>query len=511
MAQFLPLLKRNYLNLGVILFILVLSFYNLTAYPLTWFDEGSHLHVPKTLVNYGVYADYSSDGFRYYGPTLGVGPTVMLPIAGSFLMFGVGLLQARIVIVLYMLAGLWVFYAWIKELEGRKIALAALLLLISSRSVLYLQYGRQVLGEVPGLFFFMLGLWLWFKDWEKPSLKRLSLVGLFIGLAIVTKYQFLLFIMPALGISWLLALLYYRGKNAYVFFVPALVAGVIFALWQSYMLVYLGPSTVGENFALLQKAAAGAAFKFSPQIIDANLDVLISRSAYLGVLLPALVYGFFLALPRSRDGQKWGFLIVLIGLNLLWYAVASIGWIRYAFIGLAFSSIVIARFFSDLSNGFTFPVKQTWLELTQGKIPARSALLSFVVAVWGIGMFVIPMSKTIAELFGSGHNPPVIMAQYLDENVPLDAEIETWEPELGFLTDHHYHYPPTDLLAESIEFVNFNAPPPYEFYDYLETSTPDYVILGNFSRWVQIYSDDTLAQHYTYLITVEGYDLYQRK
>src|SRR5437763_16215386 len=77
--------------------VLFLAFYNLPNYPLTWFDEGSHLHVPKTLILRGVYADYSSDGFRYYGPTVGVGPTVMLPIAASVWAFGIGLLQARLV------------------------------------------------------------------------------------------------------------------------------------------------------------------------------------------------------------------------------------------------------------------------------------------------------------------------------------------------------------------------------------------------------------------------------
>src|SRR5437763_535759 len=77
--------------------VLFLAFYSLPNYPLTWFDEGSHMHVPKTLILRGVYADYSSDGFRYYGPTVGVGPTVMLPIAASVWAFGIGLLQARLV------------------------------------------------------------------------------------------------------------------------------------------------------------------------------------------------------------------------------------------------------------------------------------------------------------------------------------------------------------------------------------------------------------------------------
>src|SRR5690242_15788505 len=88
---------------GAIAVILFLVFYNLPRYPLTWFDEGSHLHVPKSVLTRGVYADYSSDGFRYFGPTVGVGPTVLLPIAAAFWAFGIGLLQARIVMALYLL------------------------------------------------------------------------------------------------------------------------------------------------------------------------------------------------------------------------------------------------------------------------------------------------------------------------------------------------------------------------------------------------------------------------
>src|SRR5512145_1124704 len=93
---FSPNQKLLWWALGTLL-IFFFVFFNLTRFPAPWFDEGSHLHVPKTLVQYGVYADISSEGFRYYGPTIGVGPTVMLPIAGMFKLFGIGLLQARIV------------------------------------------------------------------------------------------------------------------------------------------------------------------------------------------------------------------------------------------------------------------------------------------------------------------------------------------------------------------------------------------------------------------------------
>lgn len=48
-----------------LLVVVVLATARLSRWPATWFDEGMHLHVPKALVQAGVYADRSSEGFRY--------------------------------------------------------------------------------------------------------------------------------------------------------------------------------------------------------------------------------------------------------------------------------------------------------------------------------------------------------------------------------------------------------------------------------------------------------------
>src|SRR5579863_2404719 len=95
--------------LGFVVVVLFVATYHLDRYPVTWFDEGSHLHVPQDLVWYGVYADRSSEGFRYFGPTIGVGPTVMLPIALVFRLAGVGLLQARLVVAVYAMGSVVLF------------------------------------------------------------------------------------------------------------------------------------------------------------------------------------------------------------------------------------------------------------------------------------------------------------------------------------------------------------------------------------------------------------------
>ena len=203
--QALPAANRRALSIALgaaaLVVLGVLVFYNLTAWPVTWFDEGSHLHVPKTLVTDGVYADKSSDGYRYFGPTLGVGPTVMLPIALAFEFGGIGLLQARVVMALYLLAALAAFFKLASRFDGKRFAVIAVALLVTMRGASTLEYGRQVLGEVPGLFFMVAGLALWFGGKERTSILRLIGAGLLLGLSIVTKSQNLLVIAPALLVA----------------------------------------------------------------------------------------------------------------------------------------------------------------------------------------------------------------------------------------------------------------------------------------------------------------------
>src|SRR5262249_37166813 len=136
--------------------------------PRTWFDEGSHLHVPKTLVQTGHYADRSSEGFRAFGPTVGVGPTVMLPIAAVFKVAGMSLLRARLVVAVYALIALAAFATLSYRLAGRRIALIATTLLLAAPAVDFVATGRQILGEIPAFAYLLCGLLVWFA-WDEET------------------------------------------------------------------------------------------------------------------------------------------------------------------------------------------------------------------------------------------------------------------------------------------------------------------------------------------------------
>jgi hypothetical protein len=499
--------SRSLAKLGVAGCFVFVSFYNLSDYPTTWFDEGVHLHVPQTLVRYGEYADRSSDGFRYFGPTIGVGPTVMLPIAAVYKLFGIGLLQARIVMALFLLGAMYLFYRLARSLGGPLLAAVALVLLVSSPAVALLETGRQVLGEVPGFFFLLAGLIVWFSAWDR-SWGHLTLAGLLFGAAAVTKYQNLILLVPTIALAAGANLLYYKTTRLRIFLWPGMVLGTVFGVWQLILVVYLGPQTSAENFAALREATAGAAAVFSPDSMKRALRELLSFRSYGSALALALPYGVFCALPRSRSGQRWGILLLFVVVNLVWYAVASIGWPRYAFTGLALASLFVAKVFLDLLQ---------WLALSARAATTRddghdgtTLGLRAALTVWGGFILITSLAATLRPIVSPPENYPAAMSAFLDREVPKEAVIETWEQELGALTTHNYHYPPARLLIVAVRHIWLHGPGPAEHYRPIETDRPPYVVVGGFGRWVGVYPTELLEKEYSLDARIGGYELYRR-
>jgi 4-amino-4-deoxy-L-arabinose transferase-like glycosyltransferase len=511
------------------LFTLFLFLYNLTDYPKTWFDEGSHLHVPKALVTMGVYADYSSEGLRHYGPTIGVGPTVMLPIAGSFQLFGVGMVQARSVMVIYLAAATALMFLLTRHLLGTRAAIVATALLLVTPAVDLVEYGRQVLGEVSGLAFMVGGFLLWFVRWRHARWWELILVGVLLGLSVVTKYQFLLVLGATLLLAWGMNLLFFKLSHR-LFLIPGIVTAAIFGAWQLFTLVYLGPATIGENLASLREFTAGAAAVFSLDLMQRSLGELFSAKSFLWMLFPALIYSAWRLLRPSRPGradlaadfaprpaprapemtdrrQQLAILYVLVVINLTWYVVASVSWLRYAFVGLAFSTLFVALTFGDLTANFS--ATRLWSAArSERRLAGYGGLLLLLLLA---AMIVAPGARLSWRIATAPPDDSAQMAQVMNASVPLDALVETWEPQMGFLTDHRYHYPPQLLLNRTVRQVWLGETPVSELYDFTELD-PEYVLIGEFARWVDVYPVERLqSSGYELVETLGQFDLYRRR
>jgi hypothetical protein len=290
---------------------------------------------------------------------------------------------------------------------------------------------------------------------------------------------------------------------------PGIVAAGSFALWQGITLQFMGPATAIENLALLRASAEGAAFSFNPAQIVQNFGALLSRSVYLFALIPAVIYGFFLSLPRDRDGQKWGILYLLMVLNLAWFVIASIGWIRYAFLGLAVAGIFIARMFYDATGGFKFDFGWTWKGFLNSLF-SRKDVFRWALVAWLFLIVALPMAKNVLEIAQGGSRSAEQMAAYLEANISKDAVIETWDPEMGFFTDHNYHYPPNALLAVAVEQVYAGGEPVKDHYTFVQDEQPEYILTGEFSKWVEIYPVEQLWEQYEWVTTIGIYDLFKR-
>jgi 4-amino-4-deoxy-L-arabinose transferase-like glycosyltransferase len=484
---------------GLFALAVLLAFVNLPYAPRTWFDEGSHLHVPETLLRYGVYADISSEGFRYYGPTVGVGPTVMLPIALSFQLAGVGLVQGRIIIVAYFIVATVAFYLLACRISGSRIALLSLALLLASRTVRYegmIEYGRQVLGEVPGIAFLLLGMLAWAAavDSRQTRTARRStlyaaLAGLAFGLALVTKNQFVLIVPPTLLLVALLDWRYYHIGSWPMRLLPLFIACACFALWMLIQLQFLGPGSFAANLAQTRQAAGGAIFVFDVAATRRALIYIVE--SYAGLLVPALTYGLWRCRQRSADALVLLPTLLLPSLWLCWYVV-SLGWPRYALPAVVFGALAIAVLVRDVF---------VWLQ-SQGK-----QWLAWLLATYVALVILVPMALSARVVF-SPVNGAQQMAAFLNSAVPEAAIVETWEPEMAVFTDHNFHYPPIELLDVAVRNTWLGGPP--LAYDGL-AARPRYVLLGSFGSWVGIYDQQVLDSEYEVLYTADPYALYRLK
>jgi hypothetical protein len=284
-----------------------------------------------------------------------------------------------------------------------------------------------------------------------------------------------------------------------------------FALWQGVLLTQLGPSTFAENLAALREVTAGAAAVFSPELMLRSLRELVSLRAYLFLLLPVLVWAAvrllrpgnsIVASLRAEQRLQLSVLLLMVGANLGWMLVASVGWVRYAFPGLALAAIFVALAGANLTDGY----HPSTLANARVALPRRLAHMAALLLL--AAMIVAPAARLALRIATAPPDPAQAMAAALTRVAPADALVESWEPHLGFLTNHTYHYPPQLLLNRAVRQVWQGETPVADLYDF-RTLDPDFVLVGEFGRWVNVYPPERLDGWP--VVAQEGpYTLYRR-
>lgn len=419
---------------------------NLAFNPAISWDEGYILQGPLNLLRAGIYGTSTVDGAQPFDPYLSTGPTVLLPIFGSFLLLGDGVAQARLVVLLYGMACVAVFYGIVRLCASRGVALIAALLLSLS---LY-PYHRTALGEAPGFFWLLLGGWLWLRALlGGPRLAILAMAGLSFGLAALTKQALAPIAAVTLLGSWSLAHLSVRqtdqgGERPAVrsLLVPLALLPVPLVAWYALQMSLLGLDTVLERMSGLS-GYQSQFVELSWGRLQQNLSA--ATSSLPDGLAPWIAPAALLTLAQLLRGRlsspARNFLPVL-AVVCFGYYLLSVGWPRYGFWALAASTGLIAALaplFLQEAGSFG---------LDRGNRLAQAG----VPVLLGVALLAYPAYWTGTSLLRGDQEAPAT-ARFVMEQTDADELLGTTEWEIDFLTKMRFKHPPTYIATTPPEVV----------------------------------------------------------
>jgi 4-amino-4-deoxy-L-arabinose transferase-like glycosyltransferase len=488
-------LATLYLFMGVV---------GLGVNPAPWYDEGLNTLAARVLLDQGVYGTRISDGLLPFDPAVTSGPTMVLPVAALFGLFGPSMFTGRLVLVAYGLVAIFGFYSIGSSLLGRLGAPFSVLLTIASPPILgvsFLALSRQVLGETAALAFLLAGVLSWYRSWQRSRTGYTVLAGLLFGLSIVTKMQYAISLLPAFLVlavvktQWSLR----RGQTSPLrdLLPPALATALAIA--------WLGVSALATPINLRAEYGALNLEGIRILLVPGFWQRVTSQSTQLSMLLMLIaaagsIWWLSHRIPSSsRDGPRWWLeltLVTIVLLHVLWFGTFSIGWIRYAYLGL------ILSFF--LLSGLIWRVATSVRWFGRALFRERSGWIA-------VGAFALTLPlHSVAIVEDWGDSTSTELATYIDMNVPVDAVIESWEWEIDALTAHNlYRHPPQSLLLRATE-QRFLQGTEFELSYNLDPAHSDYLLLGRFSDWTRVYASSQVLEDFEQIARFGDYRLLAR-
>jgi hypothetical protein len=346
---------------------------------------------------------------------------------------------------------------------------------------------------------------------EKDDQKRkLILAGIMLGLAILTKNQFLLLV-PAWLALWVADRIYHRQGFHIDFLLPLLCAACCVIAWYvgQRFLFSAGQQLIQHNIEGWSGSLSRGILTISPRRTLDSIKFLTGKDTFYAWVLPAWLYTALLSLHRDKEGLRQAFLALVVAVWLIWFTLFSVGWPRYAFLPLTVTAILVARLFHDLTDGFRIPIKELRSAIRTGRWDfAAVGRLAFL-ALLAIIIFR-PLPARFSEVVGQKDTSPQAMAAYIEANLEPEAQIETWESEICFLTGYQCYFPPGWAMDAAIKYVWYDAAPPSQYYDFRQHDA-QYLLIGDFGRWTHLYEPKVVDRHYELCTSIGGYELYRVK
>lgn len=307
----------------VLLFVNLYSISTLTTKPSYWYDDGINVELAHNFADFGqLDLIIAPNIFSRAGATVGsTGYPITLPLAIFFKIFGFGLAQARIYMLLWMNALLLIFFFIVKKMWSSQMAYSWTLLIVSFAP--FYGNGRSVMGEIPGFLFFLSSFYfLEQRKWWQS--------GLLLGLAVVSKPSIFVFLIPA----YMLTLLFSNGTWRLRCFNLLKLGASSFLALLPWLVIYVEEvlrGGLGENIFNHFKNPYAEAGVSALTNIGNNLPTLVTSTTllYMWVLLLGIIVALFL--ERDLFWKHKNLLIITatyLPLALLQY-LKSFGYLRY--------------------------------------------------------------------------------------------------------------------------------------------------------------------------------------
>ena len=499
------LAKKSHSSLlAAVLLIVSALVINLESTPPLWWDEGWTLSVARNWLELG-----------HYGRLLDGQPAprgleatfpVTASVALSFLLSGVGIVQARLVAVIFTLLAFALLYELAGRFYNRAIGIATVLALTfmsADVEVNPLIMGRQVLGEIPALCFLLAG-YLCFILAEKRLFLFMPAAVCFWSLALFTKIQVLPFWAVALSAGLVFALVRHQLKSAKMFCV-AFVGSLALYLCAQYIFLQIVPTSgvsgLTESIALvlLKEVRVGALL----QMLKFGLPTLLG-----------LCWGLWSVVKSRGQLQPHTELVRLSFLFLAaswlaWYVALSVGWPRYVLPPVFLGSIFLAGMLDDWTDHFNLSdtIGRAGIALTRFRLQ-RKNLTAFAATV----LIAMSLGQTVTVLYGAY----VVQAdrsindilRFLNTATPSNALIETYESELFFLLRRRYHYPPDQVHVDLIRRNSLGHRVKID-YDPM-AANPDYLVVGRQNRFWEFYDAHLKIGAFRLRESYGQYELFER-
>ncbi len=480
----------------------------LESLPPLWFDEGWTVCVARTWVEMGHYGCLLNG--HAAPPVLSGHFPVVASVAVSFQLFGVGIWQARLVGLLYTFGALYLLYFLAGRIYNRPVAFAALAIAIlfpTKWQIHPLIIGRQVLGEMPMMFFLMAG-YVCFLRMEQRRIWLAAAIACW-AVALMTKGQ----AAPFWAASMVVPLVIACRKRDWG--MTRWLGVALIGSWVLYRLLFWTKDFLLAGHTIAHPVLPGLTEAIALILIPSiRLETFLLALTRWPEYVVAMGYAGWTLWTRNRGEHASGItttvrvmLLVLSSTWLGWYMLLSAGEPRYALPALLCATPLTAEMFYRFSRGFDS--RFLWMAIASlGR--AMRFNKDQTKAVIAVGLLAVMIAVVVQERYAfrsrDVDRDVVTVADYFNARTPPEALIETYDSELFLFLNRPYHYPPPQVVVEVIRHHQYPAIP--VTYDPLEAD-PDYIVVGDFGRWGGFYNPLVEQNRMRLVKTIGRYQIYE--